>query len=458
MQSFVRSGKFVAGEKLRGAVRENLIYYAIVGGLGAAFLIYVALAKGLMGANLLGFLIALANGWGLLLIVIFLGHGLIEVPRTLWQTSDANYHLKTLQFKAPLMKEAASDAEADLYEVAKDIHNANKRVSHQDFLLRERVDRLLQKCPLATQERHHDDGHDPVGGITLGYLEQLHVRLKTATRNQERRDAQWQNLLKEAFFLQDLMHAETSSDHVLVASVPMQGLPLPATQTPTLNSLLSPAARWWWYTRIKPTLQRMLAVFCGIMSACIIWSEVTFPVEKPMLTIFGHIFHSSIGYFSLQLISLVTVLYLCVCAYSSLFRLKVFNIYALVPNHHTDGGSLLFVAAYLCRLTFPLCYNFLNIVTDQDDTNFVQIMGKVDLVPLLGATFNKFVPLMIAVICLITAFQLHTKVLGACGLISYFEADAGDDTVLQIAEGKTYIDQARATAERSIGRNLTRVS
>lgn len=58
----------------------------------------------------------------------------------------------------------------------------------------------------------------------------------------------------------------------------------------------------------------------------------------------------SIALHCVQIISFVTVCYMCVCAYSSLLRLKVFNFYVLVPNHQTDELSLLWFAAYLCRL------------------------------------------------------------------------------------------------------------
>jgi hypothetical protein len=75
---------------------------------------------------------------------------------------------------------------------------------------------------------------------------------------------------------------------------------------------------------------------------------MTFQIQKPMLTILGLLFHiEGISYAAIEAMSIVTITYMCICAYSSLFKVKVFDVYALVPNHHTDEGSLLFVAAYL---------------------------------------------------------------------------------------------------------------
>jgi hypothetical protein len=98
------------------------------------------------------------------------------------------------------------------------------------------------------------------------------------------------------------------------------------------------------------------------------------------------------------------------------------------------------------RLTFPLCYNFLNLLTDQDDTMFVAIMGKVDLLPLLGG-FQVYVPLSIGVICLFTFFHFHSRLLAACGVGDFFTGDERTEGPI-VMEGKGYIDQARAAEER----------
>lgn len=47
-----------------------------------------------------GFMMALANTYGLLFIILLLGHGLIQVPRQLWQTSFNDKELQRLYFVA----------------------------------------------------------------------------------------------------------------------------------------------------------------------------------------------------------------------------------------------------------------------------------------------------------------------------------------------------------------------
>jgi hypothetical protein len=82
----------------------------------------------------LAFAMAGANAWGLLLCTLMLGYGLVEVPRTLWKSANVAWSLKRMQFESPKVKEAVVDAESEVYEVAKDISNAHRKLSSEDPL------------------------------------------------------------------------------------------------------------------------------------------------------------------------------------------------------------------------------------------------------------------------------------------------------------------------------------
>lgn len=43
-----------------------------------------------------------------------------------------------------------------------------------------------------------------------------------------------------------------------------------------------------------------------------------------------------------QLSSCLTITFLCFCAYSTLFKVRIFNYYYLVPDHQTNANSLIF--------------------------------------------------------------------------------------------------------------------
>ena len=64
------------------------------------------------------FLLATAsNTWGLLILSLLLGYGLVEVPRTLWNASRRNYSLNHCYFKAAKLYMDLSDADEKLKEV-----------------------------------------------------------------------------------------------------------------------------------------------------------------------------------------------------------------------------------------------------------------------------------------------------------------------------------------------------
>lgn len=47
------------------------------------------------------------------------------------------------------------------------------------------------------------------------------------------------------------------------------------------------------------------------------------------------------------MVCFVGILFMCVCVYSTVFRIRFFNYYYLVPHHQTDAYSLLFSGMYV---------------------------------------------------------------------------------------------------------------
>ena len=66
-------------------------------------------------------IITASNTWGLFLLVLLLGYGLVEVPRGLWQASNWPMRLAQTHFKLAKMsmeKQEASDELEDILEVS----------------------------------------------------------------------------------------------------------------------------------------------------------------------------------------------------------------------------------------------------------------------------------------------------------------------------------------------------
>ena len=67
-----------------------------------------------------GFLMALANTYGLVFIILLLGHGLVKVPRKLWETSFEGRELQRHYFIVTKVKERSKLREVCLPEPTHD--------------------------------------------------------------------------------------------------------------------------------------------------------------------------------------------------------------------------------------------------------------------------------------------------------------------------------------------------
>ncbi|KAI9141131.1 LMBR1-like membrane protein-domain-containing protein [Paraphysoderma sedebokerense] len=441
MQSYLDCGGFTVIQKFRKAVKYNVWYYVTVGAIGIVFLIYIAIARGLMDfKSIRAFVMALSNAYGLLLVVLFMGYGLVEVPRALWYTADTRLCLKYLEFKAPKAKEAVENAQVRVENVGKEILNLSRRVKpHEE--LRKYVDIMLLKCPLNIQQQAIGGGNAGPA-VTLKHIMQVHREMKRAYRERDRCQDQYNSLLRKAYHYQDIIENEDSTDRKFHSTL------RPPSGSKFIDMKL--AIEWFWYIYLQPLSLRVLAVGCGLLSIALLWSEITMNITSPMLSIFGLLVQDkNIGYGETELICIVAISYMCICTYSSLMKLRLFNFYSLAPNHHTDENSLLFCAAYLTRLTFPLCYNFLNLALE-NETTFSKIMGTVNLVPLLGEQFNNWIPITMVVICVMTVGNVYGRILRICGVKNTFLYDEEDEDDGDIEDGRALITQARQLEERSI--------
>lgn len=76
---------------------------------------------------MLGFLMSLGNTWGLTLAMVFLGHGLVQLPRALWKSADHRRSLSRLEFIAPRRREQLLAAQQELDQVVSEIQSLHRR-------------------------------------------------------------------------------------------------------------------------------------------------------------------------------------------------------------------------------------------------------------------------------------------------------------------------------------------
>ena len=84
------AGEFTLKSRLKTAIYRHVRLFVIMGSVGIVLLIYLLIAGKLEMAHLPAFLMALSNCWGLFLIIVLLGYGLVAIPRTLWYKGDCH--------------------------------------------------------------------------------------------------------------------------------------------------------------------------------------------------------------------------------------------------------------------------------------------------------------------------------------------------------------------------------
>lgn len=123
------------------------MYYAAYFIIFVIFLAYAAM-KGLAlnRESLVLIIVSASNTWGLLLLVVLLGHGLVDLPRQLWLAAATEYRLSKTFFdidKLSTDKHDAEDSLKDVYREARTILNLLKN----EHSLRGKVQLIVSKFP-----------------------------------------------------------------------------------------------------------------------------------------------------------------------------------------------------------------------------------------------------------------------------------------------------------------------
>ncbi|XP_063066309.1 G-protein coupled receptor-associated protein LMBRD2B [Engraulis encrasicolus] len=460
MQSYARSGGFSITSKIKTALIENAIYYGTYLLIFGSLLIYVAVHPQwhLSWYELQTIGITAANTWGLFLLVLLMGYGLVEIPRGYWEASRHGHQLIKTYFKlAKLMTEKA-DSEENLEDVMEEVRKVSESIKY-NHPLRKYIDTVLRKCPVEYQEkmgRNMDDYEDfddrQNTYPTEKSLAKLHKQVIYAVQRHNRTRVQWHVQLEEAFHLEDVAKNESSSAREFVHSF--------ASAEPPgwfQRYFYTPAVEWYWECLLKQWFYRVLAVVLSLFSVAVVWSECTFFSTRPVLSLFAvliQLAQKDYNYLYIEMACFITIFFLCTTVYSTVFRIRVFNYYYLAPHHQTDAYSLQFSGMLFCRLTPPLCLNFLGLIhmdsaishKDREQTAYTSIMGSMKVLSIIANGFYIYYPMLIVILCIATYFSLGTRCLNLLG----FQQFMGDNELTSdlIDEGKELLKRERRKRQR----------
>lgn len=509
LMEFEASGDFTAAARLRTSLRRNVVFYIIYAAVSGALLIWL-LVSGEVKGSLESWCIAASNAWGMLVLTVLMGFGLVGVPRHLWRLADPKEQLRRLYVAAVAKDELRLSR---LFELQDAIDQARSKIEEQDSwdydgaadairYAKQQAFQTLQKttehCEDVYRELTHgrvvglppisatscgtggcsvdsgstrtsgascddvEDGRelrssphrsssassssrgDPV--VRLRRLAQLHGTLKVAALEARRAVARWDSHCRRCIFFEDLEAKQYKAAAELLSIRPSTGVfSGGCAHARSVCCYLWQRMLGFWLSTLRARALRLLSYLCGALSAVIVVGQMTMFDERHSysFSLLAWILCEDRGVWLTQFLCLVPLTYMTYTAYFSIFRLRIPGWYGLYANHNTDMGSLLWCSSILARLAGPLCYHFL-LLARVRGTTFQQFMGKMNVVPVLGESFNDVFPCIVVVLCLMNLLNVYSRIVRCLsfGAVDFEFAPGGEAEDPQ-AEGRQLIERER---------------
>ena len=175
---------------------------------------------------------AASTTWGLFLLVLMLGYGLVQVPTTIYDHSRTAYMLSHVQFKLSQLYNEKIDIEEKLESLVEEVAKLCPQIKYNDPL-RPCIEQIVQIIPEQYANRVKltmDDYEDYRATSSSPHLTdlpsekqliRLHQLLKKSKHVHHRIQASWLQMIDQAFFLEEILHNEQNSNHLFVKQSPL---------------------------------------------------------------------------------------------------------------------------------------------------------------------------------------------------------------------------------------------
>ena len=168
LESYLCAGDFSMWGKFLTACKENAIMNGIYAVFGSALIIYIAVKDNLNAAGLQSVVIAMSNSSGLFFVIVFLGYGIVDVPRQWFRRYNWALSLKTLQFRAGAVNSELHDAEEKVDELTSKVRDLHGQVPLDDPL-RPYLNVVIKRCPSININETYDDFSKVCGTCKLHF-------------------------------------------------------------------------------------------------------------------------------------------------------------------------------------------------------------------------------------------------------------------------------------------------
>ncbi len=177
-------------------------------------------------------IIAASTTWGLFLLVLMLGYGLVEVPLNVYNHSRTAYMLSHIQFKLSQLYNEKIDIEERLESLVDEVSKLSVQIKYNDSL-RPCLETIVRIIPEQYSNRvkltmdDYEDYRTTTTSTSLidlpteKQLIKLHGLLKKSKHIHHRIQASWIHMINEAFYLEDILNNEKNSNHSFIKQSPI---------------------------------------------------------------------------------------------------------------------------------------------------------------------------------------------------------------------------------------------
>ena len=453
-QSFVSIHYFSVWKRLlwsliqTGMVFLTLIFVCII------IMIFLVVKEGWSLSNILSMAVTASNLWVLFFLILLVGYGLVELPRFLLKRSRYRSYLRYLYFQAAKSYTEKLEAEIHMQETENEIKYYHRIIKYSDpFYIY--IQSIIKRLPLEAISQFTDENNDfqdyspKEEKITLQILEKLNEKAIKSTWELFQCTAQWKQLTGHIIGIENIIDNMNNPKRLLENSNSLN------LNCPRKIQYCIARMNWIWSIYILRGLYLMFFVLSTLFSFIIFVSEVTIFLNQfakvTLLAYINDIGMYSKNYLFSEIISIIFLAYISLCAYYSVFKIRIFNKYRLCSDHLTNEFSLLFSAILLSRLITAMCLNYLYLVdlarlpsnsirlSSNVKPTFFDIWGST--VPEVAVLFFIYFPLVIIIVIISTILQLDRRVLSFFG----FQQFIGDEEMIfeLVNEGKQYIQMEK---------------
>lgn len=380
---------------------------------------------------------------------------MVEVPRSFWNNSKPGFTLQYAYFKAAKLSSEKAEAEENVDDVLESLQAISKSVPN-NHELRSCVETILRKVPIELQERANRNFNRSANSSstimpTEKALVRIHKQVIKSLQTLQRTEALWSVQVEKVFHLEDVARNMHSSDRRFKSE-------FLKSRDSVSRLFYSSVVDWYWECILRYPFYKGVCFLTATLSVMVLWSEVTFFNIKPVLSIFANVLKvakDNYDFLTIEVFSMITLCFLCYCAYSTVLRIRFLNLYYLAPHHQTNEHSLIFSGMMMCRLTPPMCLNFLGLVHMDShiikeriqETHYSQVMGHMDVIGIIADGFNIYFPMCMLAFCLATWFSLGSRALNAMGFQQFLQNETIAIELVQ--EGKDLIAREKRRRQRA---------